>query len=57
MCPGRTAVVQQLWRRDVTSPLDVRLHALSFYTRTAGGVRVAKHARQLSLACFVNTRR
>ncbi len=20
MCPGRTAVVQQLWRRNVTSP-------------------------------------
>ncbi len=36
---------------------DVRLDALSIYTRAAGGVRVTKHAQQLSLACFVNTQR
>ncbi len=28
-----------------------------FIPAPRGGVRVAKHARQLSLACFVNTRR
>ncbi len=28
-----------------------------FIPALRGGVRVAKHARQLSLACFVNTRR
>ncbi len=28
-----------------------------FIPEPRGGVRVAKHARQLSLACFVNTRR
>ncbi len=36
---------------------DVHFHELSFYTRAEGGVYVAKHARQLSLAWFVNTRR